>query len=195
MAIKKFKDFDKVKAYGSGSEQLPRGGYVCKIIGARIIDGSYGQSVKIALDVAEGDHAGFYQKKYDADDREDKKWTFTYLLNVPNDDGSEQDGWTKRKFRTFTDALEESNPGYHFDWDEQKFKNKLVGVVVNYREWSNEGRSGWAPNPASFYAADAIRKGEFKQVQDKPLPQSKKPKQDDNEWLNVPEGTIAELNF
>jgi hypothetical protein len=195
MAIKQFKDFDQVKAYGTAAEQLPRGGYVCKIVGAKTIENSFGQSVKIAFDVAEGEHAGYYQKKYDNDDREDKKWSGTHLLNVPNDDGSEQDGWTKRKFKTFTDVLEESNPNYHFDWDEQKFVGKMIGIVINYREWLQDGQSRWSPNAASFYTPDAIRKGDFKQAPDKALPQNKKPKQDDDGWMQVPEGTLEELQF
>lgn len=189
--IKKFEDYDKVKAYGV-SEQLPRGGYVCKIIGAKIEENEYGQSVKIAFDIAEGDFSGYYKKRYDSDDREDKKWGGTYLLNVPKDDGSERDGWTKRRFKTFTDALEDSNPNYHFDWDEQKFAKKQIGIVFNYREWK-EG--SWVPNPANVCSVETIRKNEFKQPADKSLPQKAKPKADDDGWMNVPEGVAEELNF
>ena len=110
--IKKFNDFNETKGY-SDSQQLPRGGYVCKIIGAKPIETKFGQSIKVAFDIAEGEFAGYYQQKYDANKNEDKKWPGTFLLNVPSDDGSTQDGWTKRKFRTFTDALEDSNTGYH----------------------------------------------------------------------------------
>ena len=132
--IKKFNDFNETKGY-SDSQQLPRGGYVCKIIGAKPIETKFGQSIKVAFDITEGEFAGYYQQKYDANKNEDKKWPGTFLLNVPTDDGSTQDGWTKRKFRTFTDALEDSNSGYHFDWDETKFKNKMVGFIFNYREF------------------------------------------------------------
>lgn len=159
--IKKFNDYEQTKGY-SDSQQLPRGGYVCKIIGAKPIETKFGQSIKVAFDIAEGEYAGYYQEKYDAKRDEDKKWPGTFLLNVPTDDGSQQDGWTKRKFKTFTTALEDSNPGYHFDWDEQKFINKMIGFVFNYREYiGNDGAAHMTPNVAASTSIEKIRSGGF----------------------------------
>jgi hypothetical protein len=169
MAIKQFKDYDTTKAYTDG-EQLPRGSYVCKIMGAKVENGDYGQYVKIAFDIEEGDYAGYYQQRYDNNTNEDKRWPGVFLLNVPTDDGSEKDGWTKRRFRTFTDALEESNPGYHFDWDESKFKGKLVGICFNYREYKkNDGDTGMSPNAAKVCSAEKARNGSVKIPEDKLL--------------------------
>ena len=197
--IKKFGDYDQTKGYSDGGEQLPRGGYVCKIIGAKVQENEYGQSIKIAFDIAEGEFKDFYQKKYDANTNEDKKWSGTYLLNVPSDDGSEKDGWTKRRFRTFTDALEDSNTGYHFDWDETKFKGKLVGFVFNYREWqAQDGRLIKSPNVGKTTSADKIRKGEFKVPPDKLLNQVKSNNSDQSgsgNFINIPEGVNEEIPF
>lgn len=168
MAIKQFKDYSTTRAY-SDSEQLPRGGYVCRIIGAKVIENSYGQSIKVAYDIEEGEHKNYFQRKYDANTNEDRKWPGVYLLNVPADDGSERDGWTKRRFKTFVEALEASNDGYHFDWDETKFKGKLIGFVMNFRQYEIEGRVGFAPNPAMSTSIDAIREGRFKIPKDKLL--------------------------
>jgi hypothetical protein len=166
--IKKFGDYEQTKGYSDGGEQLPRGGYVCKIIGAKVQENEYGQSIKIAFDIAEGEYKDYFQKKYDANTNEDKKWPGTFLLNVPADDGTDRDKWSKRKFRTFTDALEDSNAGYHFDWDEGKFKNKLVGFVFNYREWqAPDGRYVMSPNVAKSTSVDKIRKGSFKVPEDR----------------------------
>lgn len=168
MAIKQFKDYGTTRAY-TDFEQLPRGGYVCKIIGAKVIENQYGQSIKVAFDIEEGEHKGYFQQKYDGNTNEDRKWPGVYLLNVPADDGSERDGWTKRRFKTFIEALEASNNGYHFDWDETKFKGKLIGLVFNYRQYEIEGRVGFAPNPAMSTSIDAIREGRFKIPKDKLL--------------------------
>lgn len=192
--IKKFSDYDKTKAYTDGGEQLPRGGYVCKIIGAKPIETGFGQSIKIAFDIAEGDYAGFYQKKYDGNQNEDKKWPGTYLLNVPTDDGSQKDGWTKRRFRTFTDALEDSNPGYHFDWDESKFKGKIIGLIFNYREYEFNGKTGMTPNADRATSADKIREGKFKVPEDKLLKTRTAPTSPDA-FVAVPEGTEEEVPF
>jgi hypothetical protein len=198
--IKQFKDFDQTRGY-SNSEQLPRGGYVCKIIGAKPQDSQYGQSIKIAFDIAEGEYKDFYQKKFDANSSEDKKWPGTFLLNVPTDDGSERDGWTKRKFRTFTDALEDSNAGYHFDWDETKFKGKLIGFVFNYREWeAPDGRAVMSPNAANTTSVENIRKGNFKIPQDKLLrthstPSTQPSNPTSQPFIGISEGVDTEVPF
>jgi len=168
MAIKQFKDYSTTRAY-TDSEQLPRGGYVCKIIGAKVIENQYGQSIKVAFDIEEGEHKGYFQHKYDGNTNEDRKWPGVYLLNIPADDGSERDGWTKRRFKTFIEALEASNNNYHFDWDETKFKGKLIGLVFNYRQYEYEGRVGFAPNPAKSAPVSAIRDGKFKVPDDRLL--------------------------
>ncbi len=198
--IKKFNDFDQTKGY-TDSAQLPRGGYVCKIVGAKPMDGGYGQSIKIAFDIIEGDYKDYYQKKYAANNSEDKKWPGTFLLNVPSDDGSERDGWTKRRFRTFTDALEDSNLGYHFDWDETKFKNKLIGFVFNYREWeASDGKVVLIPNPANVTSVDNIRKENYKIPADRMLKGRKatapaSSPADPMGFMAVPEGSEEEIPF
>lgn len=193
--INKFKDYEQTRGY-SDSMQLPRGGYVCKIIGAKPQESQYGQTIKIAYDIAEGEYAGFYQQKFDSNTNEDKKWPATYLLNVPTDDGSKEDGWTKRKFRTFTDALEDSNDGYHFDWDEAKFKGKLVGFVMNYREWTaSDGKSVLSPNAARATSIEKIRKGDFKIPDDKLSSSRPANTVPDTGFVNVPEGTDEEVPF
>lgn len=166
--IKKF-DIDKAKEYGE-FQMLPRGGYVCVVKGAKVeerADGS--QVIVLAVDIAEGEYAGYFQKDLDRQTGE-KSWHCRYWLNVPTDDGSERDEWDKRKFKTFTTSLEKSNEGYKFDWDEQKFTGKLVGGLFNYREFeTSSGTIGESPNLAQFRSVDAIRSGDYKLPKDKKL--------------------------
>ena len=167
--IKKFADYETTKAYTGDAFKLPAGGYICKIIGAKVEDYSWGQVIAIAFDINEGDQKDFYKKQFDANTSEDKKWKGTYRLNVPKDDGSQQDAWTKRRFKTFTDALEESNSGYHFDWDEKKFKGKKVGVLFRNKEWEMNGNTGWTTECCAFTSVGDIREGNFTMPKDKPL--------------------------
>ena len=169
MAIKRFSGYDEAQAY-TDTQQLPRGGYVCRILNAAVQDNQYGQSIKIAFDIDEGDFKGHFRKVYDAKTNPDKKWPGVFLLNVPADDNTERDNWTKNKFKTFVVAMEESNPGYHFDWDESKFKGKLVGLIFNYRQYEFNGASGFAPNASKAASVSAIREGKFKVPKDKLLP-------------------------
>ena len=169
MAIKRFNDYNETQAY-TDFQQLPKDGYVLRIMGAEVCENSKGEYIKISCDLAEGEYKDFYANEYRNQQQEDKKWHCNYLLNVPNDDGSEQDGWTKRRFKTVIAALEDSNPGYHFDWDEKKFKGKLVGGLFNEREYeANDRTVKRTTNLAQMCAVEKIRSKTFKLPKDKLL--------------------------
>jgi len=171
MAIKHFGDYDKVQGY-QDRPQLPVGGYVMRIMGAEVKENRIGQYVQVSMDIAEGQYKDFFADDYRAQDA-NKKWHCNYLLNVPLDDGSEKDGWTKRRFKTFTEALEASNDGYHFDWDEKKFKGLMIGGLFNIREWkTDDGQRGRSTNLAQVCSVEKIRTGKYKLPKDQLLKDS-----------------------
>lgn len=184
--INRFKDYDSVKGY-TESTQLPKGGYVLKIMNAEVCENSNGQYIKISVDIAEGEYKDFYMKDWKAQESEDKKWRCNYLLNVPKDDGTEKDGWTKRRFKTFTNALEDSNSGYHFDWDSDKFKGKLIGGLFNIREYEYNGKKGKATNLAQVTTVEKIRSNDYSLPDDKLLPQNTKTATGDEPFMQVSE--------
>lgn len=196
--IKRFGDYDQTKSYGS-FEQLPRGGYVLQIKGVELLTNRIGEYLKISADIFEGEYKDFFAKEYKAQQSEDKKWHCNFLLNIPKDDGSERDGWTKRNFKTFTETLEESNEGYHFDWDELKFKGKLIGGLFNEREYeTQQGQIRRATNWARVISVAKIREGSFKIPDDKLLQQSSRPRPvetSDDGFLNLPEDMEDDLPF
>lgn len=195
MAIKRFGSYEKTQSYKE-FEQLPKGGYILRIMGAEVCENSRGQYVKISCDIAEGEYKDFYAKEYKAQQTEDKKWHCNYLLNVPKDDGTEQDGWTARRFKTVIEAIEESNSGYHFDWDERKFKGKLIGGVFNEREYEkNDGTVGRATNLAQLCTVEKIREGKFKIPADKVLKDKDQHPASNDDFMALPEGADEELPF
>lgn len=131
--MKKFNGYDDAKkaAQSAGTMRLPVGAYICKIMAVRYEEGKDGMSDLLALqfDIAEGEHKDFFKKQYEANQNEDKKWKGAVRIYIPKDDGSERDGWTKRSFAGWIDAFEKSNPGFLWDWDENKLKGKSVGIV------------------------------------------------------------------
>ena len=173
--IKKFGNYESTKAYGN-FEPLPRGAYVLEILNAEVGENQYGQYVKISCDIAEGEHKGFYHNDYKNQSGEDKKWRCNYLLNVAKGDGSERDEWTARRFKTVIAAIEDSNPGYHFDWDESKFKGKKVGGLFNIREYQkNNGEIGEITNLAQLCAVELVRSGKARIPKDKRLAETPVP--------------------
>lgn len=192
--IKKFGDYEQTKAY-TDAETLPKGAYVVKIMGATVEENSNGQYIKIGCDIAEGEFKDFYANQYKQDQREDKKWKCNYLLNVPKDDETQEDGWTKRKFKTFTEALEDSNEGYHFDWDEKKFKGKLFGGLFNEQEFEkNDGSVGKTVKIGKVISVQALKEGKYKMPEDKILTTTNKNSSSDT-IMNLPDSLEEELPF
>lgn len=154
-------------------EILPAGGYVCRIDGAK--EETYQTRVGemrvlvLAVEVVEGPYAGFFKKDFDANTREDRKWRGTFRLNVPKDDGSEMDAWTKTAFDNFAWAVQESNPGYVWNWDERTLKGKGLGVLWRNKEWEKDGKSGWTTEACAAASVQEIRENKFKVPKDKPL--------------------------
>ena len=150
-------------------EIIPAGGYVAKVKAAMVEDTKHGDRLIIYFEVADGDYRGFFQRDYDAQPQEDKKWRGVYRTYLPKEDGSEKDGWSKTTLSGIIWAFEESNPGFHWDWDEAKLKDKTVGVLFRNKEWEMNGNTGWTTQCCKLTDADSIRQGKFKTPKDKPL--------------------------
>lgn len=176
--MRRYNGFEAKKS--AVKENLPAGGYVAKIMGAEELHYTWGDVLLLSFDILEGDFRDFFAADYRGQDREDKKWRGTYRLNEPKDDGSEKDGWTKRAMNNAVAVLEESNPGYHWDWepmergDFNQLKGKIVGVLFRNKEWLYEGKTGWMTECCALTSADDIRKGKFTMPKDKPLPSDKR---------------------
>ena len=165
--MKQFGGFEVKKS--AAREPLPAGGYVAKILNAEEVSYDWGSVLLISFDIMEGQYKDFFAKDYKEQDREDKKWRGTYRLSEPKDDGSEKDGWTKRTFGNAIWSVEESNPGYHWDWNEVGLKEKIVGVLFRSREWEMNGNTGWTTECCALASVDDIRQGKYRQPKDKPL--------------------------
>ena len=153
-----------------GREYIPINGYVVKIMDAKEQHYDWGDVLLVSFDIAEGAYKDFFRHDYQNQTAEDRRWRGTYRMNIPSGDGSEKDGWRKRSFENDMFCVEDSNPGYVWDWDETKLKGKLVGVLYRNKEWEFNGRTGWAPEAAMLAAAADVRSGNFKLPKDRPLP-------------------------
>ena len=127
--MKQFDGFDKAKenAKNTGVKKLPKGAYAAKILGVKLEEEK--NLLTVQFDLTEGDYKDWFQKQFEANTNENKKYKGTVKIWLPKEDGSEKDQWTKNAFARWTNALEDSNEGYHWDWDEKKWKNKKIGLV------------------------------------------------------------------
>lgn len=167
--MKPIKNWDSVQAVEDW-KKLPNGGYVCQIFGVKERTVSNGSSMlEVSVDISEGEFKDYYAADYRAQNSENKKWRGVLRLFVPTDDGSEKDEFTKKIFKGFTNAVEDSNPGYHWDWNENGLKGKTVGMITRYEEWEWNGKTGMSVKPFKFVAAEVIRSGNYTLPKDKYL--------------------------
>ena len=161
--MKQFKGYERKEQIEY--EALPKGAYVIKLIDIKEAPNKAGTGtyLKIAFDIAEGEYAGFYKKSFDSDTREDKKWNNDAVLYItcPSDD-SEQ--FILDNFNKFMTAVEDSNEGYHWNWEEGTLKNKIVGAKFHIEQSEYNGKVYNHTKAKWFIAAQKVRDGRFGQL-------------------------------
>lgn len=183
------------KGYGRKEEaiyeQLPKGAYVIKIL--NVIEetkkSGNGSQLKMAFDIAEGEFAGFYKRSFENDTREDKKWPADAVLYVtcPDDDSAQ---WIVDNFNRFMTAVEDSNEGYHWAWDETTLKGKLVGAKFRIEESEYNGKVYTHARAKWFIAAQRVRDGKFGKLPEDVLLDKKST--GDNDFVNIPDNISDE---
>ena len=171
--------YDQAQAMdGSGFPTLPPGGYVCEIKGAREDTTRNGdQMIALMIDIAEGEHKGFYADRYnDARGRDpNAKWRGTFYQPTTNREGS-----ANPFFKGLMTAIERSNPGYVWDWDERRLKGKKIGFIFREEEYmSQAGEVRVTVKPTWPRDVDTIRKGvdvpDIKRLNPQPAPAYQQP--------------------
>lgn len=192
--MKKFNNYDETKPYTS-AERLPIGGYELKIMDAVEKNYQWGSVMVISFDIATGEQKDFFTNNYKNQQGEDRKWKGTFRLNIPTDDGSEADTWRKRKFKTVMNAIEDSNPGFHWSWDEKQLKGKLVGGIFNNKEYEYNGSRGFFTNCHSLVTIETIRNGKYEIPADTLLKGARPSQQENTDFMTVPDDGMDELPF
>lgn len=191
--MKPINNWENVKPMSSGIETLPAGAYVCEIKQCLEKPNKNGGShLEVSFDVFEGDYKGFFEKDYRSQDREDKFWRGVIRQNIP-DSNSDKYEVQARFFRSFTDALEASNPGYHWDWNETALKGKKIGITFGEREkQSQKGTIYTITEAREVIDAASAREGHFKMPEKKTLA----PTNNSFGWADIPApGNNSDLPF
>lgn len=147
--MKAFSGYEETKVNNFDYERLTLGGHICKILEVSIEKfamketGEEFEQLVLKIDIEEPDEqAGFYQRKYAEDAKRDAlntKWKGYFRVSIPKDDSSEG---IKTAFKTFTTSVENSNPGYKWNWEENTLVGKLFGGVFGYEEFvTQDGRT------------------------------------------------------
>ena len=193
--------YNKSKRKSNTFEQLPKGAYVIKIMGAKEDTWPSGDKVvRIAFDIAEGKYMGFYQAMFDRNTNEDRQWPYdaVFNLNVPNDNSQPYvwDNWN-----TFFADLEDSNSGFIFDGDLKKLKGKVIGGKFHIEQTAKNGNVYDHTKMKWSCVADDVRNGKAGRLPNDKLigtgrTASKTSSTSEMDgFLSIPEGCEEELPF
>lgn len=166
--IAKPRDWDTAQAYTGDVERMTPGGHIVKIMNVRQdMSRNSRPMIVVSFDICEGSPLdGFYRRKHDR--RKNAGFT-TGWGGVIRFMIYENDGKSTNKFlKVFATSVEESNPGYQFNFDESSLADKLVGLVFGEEEYlGNDGKPHTSVKAQQARSVEAIRAGV-------PVPQAKK---------------------
>ena len=171
MAYMKPNDYDSVKV---GSAFLPAGGYVCRILKAEETTSKTGKAMlRVGFDIDEGEFKGYFRDLFDgwkdgADDPKSVKWPFggtKWILFLDNE------GKTNKDFKSFCTALEDSGVTVWINnvLNTAGLKDARLGIIFRREEHEYNNQTSWRTVPWGFRSVEAIRNGEYKTPEDKPL--------------------------
>ena len=139
--MKQFEGF-KSEASSAAYPMLPEGPYVAVIKAVKIDGQEPDQTLVIRVDVSEGEHAKYFTNRYEHDKaaggQYEVKYKGDYRLRIPNPRNTKA-LYPETDRRRFNDAIfrvEQSNPGYTWDWDENKLVGKTVGINMQAGEYN-----------------------------------------------------------
>lgn len=140
--MKPMQGWDKAHAdMGGEFERLSPGGHIVKILHAETRQSNGGKDMLVlSYDINEGSQFdGIFRRAFDrikrgGDGRALPKWpnggTYYQLLE-------DRDGNVNPRFKGLITAVEQSNSGFRWDWDERKLTGMLLGLIFREEEYLN----------------------------------------------------------
>lgn len=162
--MKQINNWNEIKEAGE-FDSLPAGGYVAVI--KNVEDDPQKEYLKISFDIAEGNFKDYYLELY----KSMNFWGGSFYRSYKET--------AQAFFKGFITAVEESNAGYKFNFDETTLKGKKIGVVLREEEYvpqqgPNAGQVRTRLIVDEVRSVDKIRKGDFK-VKEKKLLENQLP--------------------
>jgi len=159
--MKAYSGFE-AKASTGRMNSLPVGAYVAVIKAAKVDGKEPDETLILRLDIAEGPYANYYVDRYNrevkaAAGKYEPRYKGDFRLRIPNDDNKKAlyPDSDKHKFNDFVGRIQDSNPGYHWDWDEKSLKGLLIGVSTQLDEYNGVPFT----RLARLETVDAVRNG------------------------------------
>ena len=151
--MKRINNWENIQESTSFKRLTPNG-YIVKILKVEYHpDKEY---LKIYFDIVKGDDKGYFKKQYDGDTRKERKWpnAGTFIRSYKDSAAS--------MFKGFINAIEKSNKGYQWNFDEKTLVNKVVGLIIADEQYQNQkGQVRVRNYVAAVRSVETIEKGEY----------------------------------
>lgn len=184
-------NYDNESAVMLGEYQtLEPGGYICRIMKA---EAGLSKSGKVMLiisyDIAEGDKKDYFKNQYQSNTNDNKKWKGMYWQLT--------EGASTKYFKGMIKAIEDSNPGFKFNFDENELKGKMFGGIFGKEEFYNEAKGEYQFSTKLMWirSVDAIKNGNFKIPNDKHIEHSQSESKTENSEYIIETADDDDLPF
>lgn len=154
--MKPIEGYDKINEAGE-IVRLPAGIYGVKI--TKVVDNPQNEYLEVYCDITKGDYANYFKQLTDLGLKDTSLSFRSYKTKaIPF-------------FKAFITAIEKTNPGFNWDWDEQKLVGKNVMAVFGEEEYKdNDGNVKVATRVVEFRSYEAYKEGKLKVPPLKKLP-------------------------
>lgn len=150
-------------------ELPPAGVYIGQIMAVRVVDAdgvkTFRDWLEVMLEITEGDYKGRFTAVYnDQKERfgaENTRYRGTFRIAIPSGKEDEEE-WVRRSFEGNLWCVEQSNPGYHWDWDENKLTGKKIGINLRTRLYTYNDKDKETVEVARFETIDDVKTGKAK---------------------------------
>ena len=152
----------------------PAGVYIGQIMAVRVVDAdgvkTFRDWLEMMIEITEGEYTGRFTDVYNDQKKrfgeENTKYRGTFRIAIPTGKPDEED-WVRRSFEGNLWCVEQSNPGYHWDWDENKLTGKKIGLNIRKRLYTYEGKDGETIEVARFETVDDVKTGKAKPAKER----------------------------
>lgn len=136
--LKKPENYDNIQV-NEDYKPIQLGGHKGIIMGVEeyTSEASGNTSLKVSVDTAKDDvQPNYFAEQYKNDSREEKKWSNSAIKYV----SLKEDDNCVKMLKGFITAVENSNPGFTYDWNKEidQLKGKSVGLVFALEEYKNQ---------------------------------------------------------
>ena len=147
--MKEISNYADVPENQGGEYEKPIGGFICKI--TSIENKQDKEYLYVEFDIAAGKFKGYFADTY----QRVGFWAGKFIRSYKDTAAG--------FFKGFISAIEQSNKGYKWAWDEQTLVNKMIGLVLAEEEYmGNAGEVKTRLYVAQNRSVEAIRAGDFK---------------------------------